>query len=516
MKRTALACLFLVACGSAGGPTRDATSDQAGTSDRPVDRAVGGGDGSPGDLVPDLGNQPPVSEVGPGDTRADDVGRAIDAQEVGALEVRADVEGEREASVADAPIEAGAPSADALANSDGTRAADAAAEAAGRDDLPDGRLGTDGAGGIGGAADAKDASLAFDLNPPAIDGEVGSGASRYVVKVPVEARHMVYDPVRDRLYLTTTGSAAANPNSVITVDPATGAVVASIWVGSQPSVLALSDDASTLWVGLGGLAAIRKISLSSVGAPVLGPLCRFSLDQNKLDYLRPEAMVVLPGAPQSVVVVRSSTWPDDITVFDDCVARPTQVAHTNTAPPLIFLGPPGYLFGLNGTSNAIAALSVDSSGITRQDITGLIGTETQNSGFYRNGRIYVSGGEVVDVSNLASPSRAGAFAFQGPIAPFDDAHVIMLSSSQLRVLSSDTFTQSKSISLPSSVTGSFSDLTYAGGDTVAFLASNDYSSSSVVLLHDPTFGYRPVPDGGLGGGSGDAGTDGAADAGTGG
>jgi hypothetical protein len=465
--------------------------------------------------LPDLGNQPPGAEAGPGDSQPDDVGRKIDVPGDATAETNAMLDGDRETSRADARLDGGEPYADGASDRDGAYGTDGVVETGGASGLLDARLGTDGAAGTGGVADAKDASTAGDLSTQTTDGEVGNGSSGYVVKVPVEARHMVYDPARDRLYLTTTGSAAAYPNSVITVDPGTGAVVSSIWVGSQPSVLALSDDASTLWVGLGGLAAIRKISLSSGGAPVLGPLCRFPLDQNKIDYLRPGEMVVLPGAPESVVVVRSSTGPDDITVLDDCVARPTQVSHTNTAPPLIFRGPPGYLFGLNGSMNAIAVLPVDSSGITRQDVTGLIGMETQSSGFYHNGLIYMSGGEVVDVTNIASPARTGAFAFQGPIAPLDDGHVMMLNSSQLRVLSVDTFTQTKSIPLPSSVTGSFSDLTYASGDTVAFLASNNYGSSSVVLLHDPYFGYRPVPDGGISGGNGDAGTDSAADASTG-
>ena len=82
---------------------------------------------------------------------------------------------------------------------------------------------------------------------------------------------MVYDSSRDRLYVTIQGAASRYPNTVTTIDPRAAAVTASLPIGSDPNVVALSTDASTLWVGMDGSFSMRKVTLSGA-TPVVGPL----------------------------------------------------------------------------------------------------------------------------------------------------------------------------------------------------------------------------------------------------
>src|SRR5688572_30652369 len=72
---------------------------------------------------------------------------------------------------------------------------------------------------------------------------------------------LVYDPHSGRLYASIPGSAGADGNSVVPIDPATGAVGTPIPVGSEPGKLALSDDGRYLYVGLNGENAVRRVML---------------------------------------------------------------------------------------------------------------------------------------------------------------------------------------------------------------------------------------------------------------
>ena len=108
------------------------------------------------------------------------------------------------------------------------------------------------------------------------------------------------------------------------VDPTTAAVVSAIPVGSNPGLLALSDDGSTLWVGIEGAHAFRKVTMSAT-PPVVGPLIH--LPKASPDtYFDATSMAVLAGAPLSVVVVLSDGgYTTEVRVFDDGVPRATGV-----------------------------------------------------------------------------------------------------------------------------------------------------------------------------------------------
>ena len=68
---------------------------------------------------------------------------------------------------------------------------------------------------------------------------------------------IVRDPQRDRIYCT-----VPSTNSVSVVDTQSLAVLATVFVGSQPKSLAVSPDASKLYVGLGGSSAPGIVELS--------------------------------------------------------------------------------------------------------------------------------------------------------------------------------------------------------------------------------------------------------------
>ena len=118
--------------------------------------------------------------------------------------------------------------------------------------------------------------------------------------LPIAARDLVYNAARNELYASVAGDAAAYPNTIVVIDPSTSSVVSTIPIGSNPRTLALSDDGSTLWVGIDGAHAFRKVTMGST-PPVVGPL------------------IHLPKAMPTTLLRRGTRWPC-------CPARRSSVA----------------------------------------------------------------------------------------------------------------------------------------------------------------------------------------------
>jgi hypothetical protein len=293
------------------------------------------------------------------------------------------------------------------------------------------------------------------------------------LRLDIFPEHMVFDAQRGRLYLSVAASAPLYENTIVTVDAVTGAIVGAMLVGSQPRSLALSDDASTLWVGIDGALAIRKVTLTTT--PVtLGPLVK-APQSNVLGLPGTIlSMVGLPGAPGSVAVEMLANVAAGTYVLDDGAARATNTSLVlGTQSTVLARGPAGYVFGYNGASSGFDFITyvVSSTGVTQTSVEGLV------SGFGLTissdaDRVYASSGDIVDVSSPGKPVSAGRFASSGAVAPRDGQRVLMWAPSAGRVILLDKATRGElgSVTLPSSfVGGGTIDFVYLGGDGVAAL-----------------------------------------------
>jgi hypothetical protein len=334
---------------------------------------------------------------------------------------------------------------------------------------------------------------------PSGSGPGGGGASpgSGIVEADIQASHVIADPVRGVFYATVDGTAAKYANSLVVVDAASASVVTSVFVGSQPWTMALSDDASTLWVSLRGSDEIRRIDLTS-GAPV--PAEKFHLPEGSfgdLPYAGP--MVVLPGTKDSVALSLhyeglSPSYAGSV-VLDNGVARPSQTpGHTGASR--LTGGPAGWLFGFNNlhTGFGFYSLKVSPSGLTSTEHEDLM------SGFstdivYASGRVYATTGEVVDVASPESPVKAGEFAFSGvavlPLAPAP--RLLMLSASfnepvTLRSLDTTTFTQVDSVEYPSVDLQEATDLVSTNGKSLAFVGGSGFGDPTRLYLLTNPFG----------------------------
>ena len=350
-----------------------------------------------------------------------------------------------------------------------------------------------GSGGAGGAAGGA----------PGAGGGAGGGAcaSVCVTMTGVQASDLVFDATRGLIYATVNGAAPMYPNTVTAVDPATGTVVSSIAAGSDPNLLALSDDASTLWVGIDGAYAIRKITLSTT-PPTVGPLEALPDPSSFSAAVSLTALAPVPGAAASVVAGVTGEGLSEVTILDDGVPRLNYI-HNNNVPSLLVEGPPGYVFGESslGTVN-LDVIGILAGGPSIATYGGLLSYGGQP--IYQGGRLYFSGGEVVDVTNIGAPTRVGAFGFSGSIAARSANRLLMLAgppptpqgaAGTLRVLETETFTQTASVPIPGSLfgfSGSGGGLIYAGGDAVAFILNpGALSPTQLVIVHAAIVGSPP-------------------------
>ncbi|HVZ86527.1 MAG TPA: hypothetical protein VHG72_06140, partial [Polyangia bacterium] len=372
--------------------------------------------------------------------------------------------------------------------------------------------GADGTGGLGGVGGLGGLG-------GGVGGAAGGGGARPCVGVcgttlTLQPNHMVYDSSRDRLYVTIQGGAPLYPNTVTAIDPRAAAVTASIPIGSDPNALALSNDASTLWVGMDGSFSMRKVTLTGA-TPAVGPLHRLIGATSNGVYTASvyvQAMLPMSDSPDTVAALASG-GPNTLAVYDDGVPRanPNKVT---SYPTFIFNGPPGQFYGLGSTgiSATLFWMRVLSTGIAQATFPSLLSGQGAGT-LYKANRLYVSG-TAYDVSTPSTPTPVGTLSVSGTL--FDHTspnRICMLSQTSsswvLRLINTDTLAQQgTAVDVPTSLVGTsdyLTDVAYLGGDEVALLAHGSITPARLVLLHAPMLANDGVdPSTGAGGQGGSA------------
>lgn len=312
---------------------------------------------------------------------------------------------------------------------------------------------------------------------------------------------IVYNAVDGLIYASVAGSAGEGlGNTIAGIDPNSGIIIKTIFVGSEPTRIALSSDGTQLFVGLNGAGSVRQVNLTTATAGM-----QFSLGGGPGIYNAPyvaEGLAVLPGQPNSVAVYGNNGI---VTIFDSGVAR----AKTSSGLNIYFNQNQGGLaFGSSASTLYLSAytvspylysLTVDATGVTAAKQLGNgSGTTVQ----YDNARLYLPSGTVVDAttgSQLGQFSTTGSssntpVAVSGPIvsdSTLGRAWIVpssvLVNTSQLLAFDETTFNPVGSLpvtGIGSYPAGSFNsnpaDLIRWGQDGLAF-----HTASQLYVLHGP-------------------------------
>jgi hypothetical protein len=321
---------------------------------------------------------------------------------------------------------------------------------------------------------------AVTVSTPAPGGGT-SAAQTFTAYIGIQNNAMALNPVNGLLYVSVPSSAGAPyGNSVVSVDPATGALGSPIYVGSEPDKLAVSYDGMTLWVGLDGTSAIREVNLTTGEAGM-----QFSLGNNVGTYQFPpvvHAIAVLPGAPSSIVAsvaTNNGLYEDLLTIYDSGVARHNSITlSTISSLPAIFVNPTKAEVYATSAETGYQVMSYNSGGLTNiagnsgiNNFNAIYGTAVQvdkgiaylQAGVALNAETgvllgtFYSSGTTVAIGPMVSDSSLGKnFVLEGTVTYGNPAPVI-------QAFNEANFTPSGAATIP--VNGAIAGQKYGIGDS---------------------------------------------------
>lgn len=141
-------------------------------------------------------------------------------------------------------------------------------------------------------------------------------ASR-VIHLALPANGLAYDSVRNLLWASIPGNAGAAGNAVVSIDPGTGKVIDSIYVGSEPGALAISADGSHLFATLAGAPAIASVDLAAKQSSSFSVL-----DTSSSLYWLAVGGAGISGQSNSVIALRTTLGSNSsVIVYDSGIAR---------------------------------------------------------------------------------------------------------------------------------------------------------------------------------------------------
>jgi hypothetical protein len=302
-----------------------------------------------------------------------------------------------------------------------------------------------------------------------------AAAADPVRQVSLPANDLAYDPVTGKIYASVPSTAGARGNSVTAIDPATGQMGASVFIGSEPGKLAVADQGGTIYASLDGAAAVRRFD-TSTGAAGL----QFSLGSgygpNYTDDL-----AVVPGHPERVAIslYNKGISPNGVGVFifENGAPLPQFVKGVNS---LAYSDRPDRLYGYDNQSTGFGFLQMNA------DDTGIPGGRwlLLMTGFgvriqFEGGRVYDSGGGVWDPESgkLLGHLPGGVIR---PDSKLNRVFILQGDGANVQLLAYDATTFLKLWSAKiAGVNGGVGSLIRWGADGLAFRSSG----GQIFLLH---------------------------------
>jgi trimeric autotransporter adhesin len=241
-----------------------------------------------------------------------------------------------------------------------------------------------------------------------------SPAQIFTTFITLSATDLAYSSATQMLYASVPSSGGAVlGNSIVPIDPNTGVIGTPIFVGSEPTKMAMSSDGTVIWVALNGAGAVRKVDLIAQTAGLQFSLGSTPGLSNPVNTA--QALAVMPNSPNTVAVC--SCVPglpsNSVTIYDNGIARTN--TQNQTANGLAFDATGTKLYG---AGSSYWAANVDSSGIGAA--TTLNANVSSNSLSIDGGRAYLTSGVVLDATTGAQVGVFSVGPYQnaiGPVAP---------------------------------------------------------------------------------------------------
>lgn len=223
-------------------------------------------------------------------------------------------------------------------------------------------------------------------------------ATDNVMRLSITTNEIIYNPQDQRIYATRPSSVGSEGNSITRINPLTGEVGASVYVGSEPNKIALSDNGQTVYVSLDGAYAIRRYDASTHT-----PGAQFSIGRgqsvNASDApYRASAIAVAPGNADVLAVSRDmpgiSPPGAGVAIYNNGVRLPmTGNSHSGASNYLAYSSSATTLYG-GGYDEGLRTMTITANGVT-EDTSNPTPFEVKNLKF-ENNLIFTSTGRVIN------------------------------------------------------------------------------------------------------------------------
>ena len=226
---------------------------------------------------------------------------------------------------------------------------------------------------------------------------------------------LVYDSVTNKIYVSIPSANGSNGNSIGVINPNTYLLENTIFIGSEPTILAISDNGQYIYSGFSGSSTVRRFDVASQTAGL-----QFSLgsDSSTGSYYA-EDIEVMPSQPTTIAISRKnngfSPRHEGVVIYDNNVMRPTTTPD-HTGSNRIEFTSQNSLIGYNNetTEFGIRRLSVNSSGVSNVSVTQNVLSNFYLDFIYKDNYMYSFDGKVVDVTT--EPFVIGQFSnATGPV-----------------------------------------------------------------------------------------------------
>lgn len=300
---------------------------------------------------------------------------------------------------------------------------------------------------------------------------VCQGASA-IVSVSLPINDMVYDPVSNRILASVPSSAGPlRGNTITPIDPQTGALGDSVFVNSEPTILALADDGSRVYVASDTTNYVTPFSLTTMTAE--NPFAIGDVNRRVSD------MSVPPGHPDKLAVSRrvlnQSPNGAGVAIYVDGVRMPKESSDLATNDILQFGTSPNILYG---HVNSLSSYDFNTNTIDLSPGEGYLGnnevkhmlTKGGMNMKYDNGRMYFTNGQVV---NPTVPAPLGQFSADGAFEPVAElGRTFFVVGDELRAYSQATFVKVGEMTIPGLV-GTARDVISLGNAGLAVRTTAD-------------------------------------------
>ena len=322
---------------------------------------------------------------------------------------------------------------------------------------------------------------------------LASFAQLQVYTINLTANDLVYDSVTNKIYATIPSANGSNGNSIGVINPDTRLLENTIFIGSEPTVLAISDNGQYIYSGFSGTSTVRRFDVAAQTAGI-----QFSLgsDSSTGSYYV-EDIEVMPGAPTTIAVSRKnngfSPRHEGVVIYDNNVMRPTTTPD-HTGSNRIEFTSPNSLLGYNNetTEFGIRRLSVNNSGVSTVSVTQNVLSNFYLDFIYRDNYLYSFDGKVVDVTT--APFVIGQFSnATGPVVYDTYYNKVCFASYDFsgnitfKRFNPNTFLLADSLPI-SQAFGSVKNIITCGNGCYAFNSTDN----KVIILKDPALGLSEV------------------------